>query len=94
VMDLALVQDHLVAEMSALTVAEHLQALFLDVVACGRTCVHLAGVKPSQIDAVYMTGGSSALQAFQASLRQAFPGVDLVTGDLFGGVASGLAYAQ
>jgi hypothetical protein len=27
-------------------------------------------------------------------LRQAFPGVELVTGDLFGGVASGLAYAQ
>ena len=94
VMDLALVQDHLVAEMSALTVAEHLHALFLDVVACGQKCVQLAGLKPSQIDAVYMTGGSSALQPFQAALRLAFPGVDLVTGDLFGGVASGLAYAQ
>ncbi len=94
VMDLSLVQDHLVAEMSAHTVAEHLQALFLEVVACGQTCVQLAGLKTSQIDAVYMTGGSSALQPFQAALRLAFPGVDLVTGDLFGGVASGLAYAQ
>ena len=94
VMDLSLVQDHLVAEMSAHTVAEHLQALFLEVVACGQTCVQLAGLKTSQIDAVYMTGGSSALLPFQAALRLAFPGVDLVTGDLFGGVASGLAYAQ
>ncbi len=94
VMDLSLVQDHLVAEMSAHTVAEHLQALFLEVVACGQTCVQLAGLKTSQIDAVYMTGGSSALQPFQAALRLAFPGVDLVTGDLFGGVASGLAYSQ
>lgn len=94
VMDLSLVQAHLVAEMSAHTVAEHLHALFLDVVACGQTCVQLAGLKASQIDAVYMTGGSSALKPFQTALRQAFPGVDLVTGDLFGGVASGLAYAQ
>jgi hypothetical chaperone protein len=94
VMDLSLVQDHLVAEMSAHTVAEHLQALFLEVVACGQTCVQLAGLKTSQIDAVYMTGGSSALLPFQAALRLAFPGVDLVTGDLFGGVASGLAYSQ
>jgi hypothetical chaperone protein len=94
VMDLSLVQAHLVAEMSAYTVAEHLHALFLDVLACSQTCVQLAGLQASQIDAVYMTGGSSALLAFQAALRQVFPGVDLVTGDLFGGVASGLAYAQ
>jgi hypothetical chaperone protein len=92
VMDLSLVQTQLVATMSAQTVAAHLNALFLEVVACGQSCVHLAGLKPSQIDAVYMTGGSSALQPFQDALRQAFPGVQLVSGDLFGGVASGLAY--
>ena len=40
-----------------------------------------------------LTGGSSALRPFQGALRAAFPGVDLVEGDLFGGVAAGLAYA-
>jgi hypothetical chaperone protein len=92
VMDLSMVQAQLVATMSAQTVAAHLEALFLDVVACGLSCVQLSGLKPSQMDAVYMTGGSSALKPFQAALRQAFPGVQLVSGDLFGGVASGLAY--
>ena len=46
-----------------------------------------------QLDAIYLTGGSSALKPFQAALRRTFPGVPLVEGDLFGGVASGLAYA-
>jgi hypothetical chaperone protein len=92
VMDLSMVQAQLVATMSAQTVAAHLEALFLDVVACGLSCVQLSGLKPSQMDAVYMTGGSSALKPFQAALHQAFPGVQLVSGDLFGGVASGLAY--
>jgi len=92
VIDMSLVQAQLVAILSAQTVAVHLEALFQDVIACGQSCVQLAGLKPSQIDAVYMTGGSSALQPFQAALRLAFPGVQLVSGDLFGGVASGLAY--
>jgi hypothetical chaperone protein len=92
VIDMSLVQAQLVAILSAQTVAAHLEALFQDVIACGQSCVQLAGLKLSQIDAVYMTGGSSALQPFQAALRLAFPGVQLVSGDLFGGVASGLAY--
>jgi hypothetical chaperone protein len=33
------------------------------------------------------------MRPFQAALRRSFPGVSLVEGDLFGGVASGLAYA-
>lgn len=93
-MDLSLVEAGLMAQMSAETLALHLQALFEPVVACGQECVRLAGLAPSQIDAVYLTGGSSALQPFQAALRLAFPGVQLVTGDLFGGVASGLAYGS
>ncbi len=47
-----------------------------------------------QQNIVYLTGGSSALRPFQQTLRAAFPGVALIEGDLFGGVASGLAYSQ
>jgi hypothetical chaperone protein len=91
-MDLGLVETGLFAEMSVNALAEHLQGLLAQVVACAQDCVKEAGLLTSQIDALYLTGGSSALQPFQQALREAFPEAELVTGDLFGGVASGLAY--
>ena len=48
----------------------------------------------TELDAIYLTGGSSALQPFQQALQAEFAGVTLVEGDLFGGVASGLAYSR
>ena len=91
-MDLDLVEAGLSAPMSDTALAEHLQPLLVQVVACAQDCVKEAGLQASQIDALYLTGGSSALQPFQQALREAFPEAELVTGDLFGGVASGLAY--
>ena len=70
-----------------------LGTLLADVVRCGRDCVAGAGIDAARLDCVYLTGGSSALPAFQAMLAQAFPSAELVVGDLFGGVASGLACA-
>ncbi|MEJ2804313.1 putative chaperone protein [Comamonas sp. BIGb0124] len=61
--------------------------------ASAQECLRRAGLAHSQIDAIYLTGGSSALQPLQAQLRRDFAGVQLVEGDFFGGVASGLAYA-
>jgi hypothetical chaperone protein len=49
-----------------------------------------AGLSPQDLDAVYLTGGSSALAPFQLALRAAFPQTEWVVGDLFGGVAAGL----
>jgi len=92
-MDLSLVETGLTAQMSVQDLADHLQSLQAQVVACAQDCVREAGLKPSQIDALYLTGGSSALAPFQKALREAFAQADLVTGDLFGGVASGLAYS-
>jgi len=91
-LDLGLVEPGLMAEITAGALAEHLQSLLAQVVACAQDCVQKAGLQASQIDALYLTGGSSAMQAFQQALRAAFPQAELVTGDLFGGVASGLAY--
>lgn len=62
---------------------------------CARECVQRAGLADaSSLDAIYLTGGSSALRPFQRALQEAFKGVPLVEGDLFGGVASGLAYSR
>jgi hypothetical chaperone protein len=46
-----------------------------------------------QVDAVYLTGGSSALRPLMDALRAAMPQATLVEGNRFGGVAAGLAVA-
>lgn len=61
------------------------------VVACARECVQLAGLGPQGLDAIYLTGGSSALRPLRQALKSAFPDTPQVEGDLFGGVAAGLA---
>lgn len=92
-LDLAYVEPGLHAAMTASGIQDHLQALLARTVDCARECAQAAGLAPQAIDAIYLTGGSSALRPFQAALQAAFVGVPLVEGDLFGGVASGLAYS-
>jgi hypothetical chaperone protein len=55
--------------------------------------VRRAGLGARQLDGLYLTGGSSALRPFQQLLQREFPQSEIIVGDLFGGVASGLAYA-
>jgi hypothetical chaperone protein len=93
-LDLADVEPGLVASLSPADMAEHLSALLARAVRCARECVQRAGLGPAALDAIYLTGGSSALRPFQLALRAEFPGVALVEGDLFGGVASGLVYSR
>lgn len=93
VVDLAFVEPALAAPMTTAALREQLDELLQRTVACARECVQLAGVADGQLAAIYLTGGSSALRPFQRVLQAAFAGVPLVEGDLFGGVASGLAYS-
>jgi hypothetical chaperone protein len=72
--------------------AQYLQALLERVVLCAQDCVQAAGLKPRDLTAIYLTGGSSALMPFQRALQAAFVGTPLVEGDMFGGVAAGLVY--
>ena len=89
--DLSVLEPGLVAPLPAAAMAHQLGPLLEQVVACARSCVGAAGVRDDALGAVYLTGGSSAMRPFQDAMRQAFPGVRLVTGDLLGSVASGLA---
>jgi hypothetical chaperone protein len=91
--DLSSIEPDLAAALDAGGMARDLDALLDRVVQCGQECVRRAGLAPAQLATVYLTGGSSALRPFQQRLRRAFPDSELVVGDLFGGVASGLAYA-
>ncbi|MPS89255.1 MAG: Hsp70 family protein [Comamonas sp.] len=84
-------EQDLPAAITPEVLQEQLQALLLQVVECAQDCVRQAGVAAP--DAIYLTGGSSALRTLRDALRVAFPDVPQVEGDLFGGVATGLAYA-
>jgi hypothetical chaperone protein len=89
--------EHAEPGLSTTLTPQHLQqqlaALLERVVACAHACVQRAGLRSGDLDAIYLPGGSSALRPFQQALRRSFAGVSLVEGDLFGGVAAGLAYA-
>jgi hypothetical chaperone protein len=90
--DLSFIEHGLGAEVDADGMDRHLRDLLAQVVACARECLRLAGIAGGP-DAIYLTGGSSALRPLQQALRREFAQADLVEGDLFGGVASGLAYS-
>jgi hypothetical chaperone protein len=92
--DLSFVEAGLEASLTPADMRDHLAALLARTVACARECVQRAGLSDGALDAIYLTGGSSALRPFQQALQAEFAGVELVVGDLFGGVASGLAYSR
>jgi hypothetical chaperone protein len=92
--DLSYVETALTASLSPHDLHAHLAQLLDSTVACARECVQRADLTHDKPDAIYLTGGSSALRTFQQALQTEFVGVPLVEGDLFGGVASGLVYSR
>ncbi len=92
--DLSYVETALAASLGPHDLHVHLAQLLDSTVACARECVQRAGLTHGKPDAIYLTGGSSALRTFQQALQTEFAGVPLVEGDLFGGVASGLVYSH
>ncbi|EER59275.1 molecular chaperone, HSP70 class [Acidovorax delafieldii 2AN] len=90
-MALEWIEPGLEALVTAEGLARHLSGLLQQVVACAGECVQNAGMAPGQLQAIYLTGGSSALRPLRDALGVAFPGIPQVEGDLFGGVAAGLA---
>ena len=68
-----------------------LQDAIAQVVRCALACVADSGL--AAVDVVYLTGGSSALRPLASALQGAMPQARLVSGNLFGGVAAGLACA-
>jgi hypothetical chaperone protein len=65
------------------------------IVAAARTTVAQAGLVADDVDALYLTGGSTGLALLNDRLRSACPRARVVRGDRFASVATGLAlYAQ
>ena len=89
--DLGWIERGLGSEMTPDGLALHLSGLLDQVIACAQACLSDAGLTAQPLQAIYLTGGSSALRPLRGALRRAFPDTPQVVGDLFGGVASGLA---
>jgi hypothetical chaperone protein len=77
--------------LTAQAMEQALQDAIAQVVRCAQECVQASGL--AAVDTVYLTGGSSALRPLVAALQRAMPAATLVSGNQFGGVAAGLAYA-
>jgi hypothetical chaperone protein len=61
------------------------------IVACAHDTVKMAGIKTSDISALYFTGGSTGLDLLTGQLEQAFPAARAARGDRLASVATGLA---
>ncbi|HNV59695.1 MAG TPA: Hsp70 family protein [Rhodoferax sp.] len=81
--------EHLGATVTVPVMTSCLQQALSQVVQCAQLCVERSGLPA--VDAVYLTGGSSALRPLMQALRTAMPHAKVVEGNRFGGVAAGLA---
>lgn len=72
--------------MAAQALAEDLARI----VACAHDTVAMAGLKATDISALYFTGGSTGLTLLTDQLEQAFPAAQAVRGDRLASVATGL----
>ena len=90
-MDLACIEPALVAQLSPDGMRHALAQQVAQIVACAQQCVAASGAR--RIDAVYLTGGSSAFAPLVTALQDTFTQASIVKGDRFGGVAAGLAYS-
>ena len=58
-----------------------------------KTVITKAGLKIGDIDAIFMTGGSTGLPGFELKIREMFPDAKIQYGDRFSSVAKGLGLA-
>ncbi|PZP56161.1 MAG: Hsp70 family protein [Micavibrio aeruginosavorus] len=63
------------------------------IVAVAKDTVDKAGLKSDQINAIFMTGGSTGLPGFELNIRKAFASSQIQYGDRFSSVAKGLGLA-
>lgn len=56
-----------------------------------RDVLRLASLKPKDVRTVFLTGGSSGVPAVRAAILKSVPSAQVVEGDAFGSVATGLA---
>jgi hypothetical chaperone protein len=93
--DLDVVEAGLASRLDAAMLDDAVGADLERIVAAAQATVAQAGLRTGNVDALYLTGGSTGLELLTERLRRACPGARVVRGDRFASVATGLAlFAQ
>ncbi len=88
--DLGLIESGLSVALSDTAAIDALRGDIERIAQAGRETVERAGLKPSDIDALYFTGGSTGLTVLADRIAADYPDARPVRGDRFASVATGL----
>ena len=89
--DLSMVEDALAGSFDAPRQQAALADSIARIASAARQAIVQAGLSTSQIDALYFTGGSTALSSLASAIGSVVPDAEKVDGDRFTSVVSGLA---
>lgn len=89
--DLGWLEAGLAVGITAEELVAHTHTLAERIAARIENCLTQAGLKASEVDALFLTGGSTRLNHVRAAILGALPGAKVVEGDTFGSVGTGLA---
>ncbi len=88
--DLSHTERHLAAALTEQQAVDAIEGDIARIVGAAGEAVRQAGLAPAQIDALYFTGGSTGLRLLANRIATAFPSAQVVRGDRFASVATGL----
>jgi hypothetical chaperone protein len=88
--DLGRVETGLTVEVGEAPLLRAVEVDLARIAAAARETVKRAGLPPRAIDALYFTGGSTALAPLKARIAAEFPAASAVHGDRLASVATGL----
>jgi hypothetical chaperone protein len=88
--DLSMVEPGLQATLDENRAGQVIEADCARIEQAARECVRMASLTPADVDALYLTGGSTGLRPLVARIARHFPRAQTVHGDPFASVARGL----
>jgi hypothetical chaperone protein len=91
IVEIALTDEKLRLPMTRAGLNEAIESAVERVAAVVSKTLADAGLSPSQITALFLTGGSSAVPLLRQRILAMFPSAAVIEGDLFGSVGLGLA---
>lgn len=90
-LDLQRISAGLQLDLQRQSFEQAIQELVTNIAATVTTVLQQAQTPAAAIDTVFITGGSSAIPLLRQQLAQLLPAAELVEGDLFGSIGTGLA---
>ena len=88
--DMGFVEENLNAPLNATQLQQALAQGLSKIAQVAQRTVADAGLKPSDVQALYFTGGSTGLAGLRAAIAEGFPQAEIVVGEAFASVAKGL----